>query len=215
MRAASPTFPGTTASGWPGRKGLPVISLSTAPVSNGRARSISSPKPLYSDAGSLWWEGDVLVEQGRDIAYVEHWHRDGSATLPIAAVALHDPVQGRKGALLRVGPVFMFARDRAVVPPAHQTLGECVAGADSLEDVRALIDCEISFGRVGPEGFRITASSLPYRIGDVLGPRLVGSTLSTRDRGGHGETAVRHWEITESEGELGTLDAAVPALAER
>src|SRR5580700_5540438 len=31
------------------------------------------PRSLRADAGRLWWEDEILVEAGRDEAYVEHW----------------------------------------------------------------------------------------------------------------------------------------------
>ena len=108
----------------------------------------------------------------------------------------------------------MFARDRTVVPSAQQTLSQCVKDAHSLEDARALVDCEISFGRVGPAGFQIATSSLPYRTGDLLGQSRANSTLTTIDRAPNGEPMIRRWEITECEGDISALDAAVLAVAE-
>jgi hypothetical protein len=173
------------------------------------ARQIDfQPKALYSDAGSLWWEGDVLIERGRDVDYIEHWHRDASTVLvSSAAVMLRELDGDAKGALLRAGSVFMFARDRVITPPAHKTLPECIDAASSLADARALIDCEISFGSVHADAFRITASSLPYRVGDILEPRYSGRRLTTRDRGPSGAALTRHWEITETEGNPHTLGA--------
>jgi hypothetical protein len=170
------------------------------------ARSIDfQPRAPCDDAGSLCWQGGVLVETGRDVAYIEHWHRNTAPTLPAGAVALREANEKTAAALLRVGPVFMFARDRAVVPAARRTLGECVAGAPTLKDARELVDCEISFGDVQSAGFRITASSLPYRIGDALDPHFTRERLTTMDRAADGAVLVRHWEITGSEGELDAL----------
>ena len=164
------------------------------------------PTAQYSDAGSLQWEGDVLIERGRDVGYIEHWHRDtGRPPLPVGALALCEENNGTKGALLRVGPVFMFARERSLVPPAQKTLGECVAGARSLEHAQQLVDCEISFGNVSPSGFCITQSSLPYRRGDVLKQRLTNDTVITMDRAPNGDPIARHWRITEVEGERAAL----------
>jgi hypothetical protein len=177
------------------------------------ARTIDfQPKPLYSDTGSLWWEGNVLVEKGRDIAYIEHWHREEeAATYPIGAVTLRERHTNTPAAFLRVGSNFMFARDRAVIPPAQQTLSECVAAAPSLRDAQALVDCEISFGAVGPQGFWITASTLPYRIGEVLDQRLGDGALTTSDRDFNGDVITRQWEITGSEGTISTLQP-MPAI---
>jgi hypothetical protein len=170
-------------------------------------RSIDfQPRAPCDDAGSLCWHGGVLVETGRDIAYVEHWHRDaGAAWQPAAAVALRDANDNTVAALLRVGPVFMFARDRAVVPPAGRTLAECVAAAPTLRHAQQLVDCEISFGDTLSAGFRISASSLPFRIGDALQPHFTRERLTTIDRAADGAPVIRHWEITGSEGELGAL----------
>jgi hypothetical protein len=160
-------------------------------------------KPLYSDAGSLWWEGDILIERGRDVDYIEHWHReDSSAVATVAAVALRQMGGHIKASLLRVDSAFMFARERSVAPPAHKTLPECIAEVSSLNDAQALIDCEISFGTVSAAGFQITASSLPYRIGDVLNPRYSGGRLTTLDRSAAGAIVTRQWEIIEPEGDL-------------
>ncbi len=164
------------------------------------------PSTSCDDVGSLCWQGGVLVETGRDVDYVEHWHRDASApTLPTAAVTLREANENTAAALLRVGPVFMFARDRAVRPPAGRTLAECVAAAPGLRDAQQLVDCEISFGDVRVAEFRITASSLPFRIGDALQPQFERAHLTTLDRAPGGAPLVRHWEITAAEGELGAL----------
>jgi hypothetical protein len=173
-------------------------------------RSIDfQPKPLYSDVGSLWWgEGNVLIERGRDIEYIEHWHRDDATVIGnVAAVTLRGGDCGTKAALLRVGSMFMFARDRSIVPPPHKTLPECIAEVASIQDARALIDCEISFGEIGPEGLQITASSLPYRRGDFLHPGVSTSHLTLRDRSPSGTDITRRWDILEVEGDP-TLIAA-------
>jgi hypothetical protein len=166
------------------------------------------PKSPCDDVGSLCWQGGVLVETGRDVAYVEHWHRDVSApTLPAAAVTLREANENTAAALLRVGAVFMFARDRAVLPAAGRTLAECVAGAPSLKAAQQLVDCEISFGAVQGARFQITASSLPFRIGDALDPQFARQRLTTLDRAADGAPLTRRWEITAGEGELGALGA--------
>jgi hypothetical protein len=173
-------------------------------------RSIDfQPRSPLADAGSLHWEGNVLVETGRDIGYVEHWHRDSTAaTLPVAAAVLRDADDNTAGALLRVGPVFMFARDRALTLAGPQTLGECVAAADTLRQAQQLVDCEISFGRVLPAGFHISASTLPWRIGALLGQRIMRTQLTTPDCAANGSAISRRWEIVEAEGDLSALAAA-------
>jgi hypothetical protein len=170
-------------------------------------RSIDyQPKPLYSDVGSLWWEGNVLIERGRDIEYIEHWHRDDARAITnVAAVTLQGGDRDTKASLLRVGSLFMFARDRSIVPAAHKTLPECTAEAASIEEARALIDCEISFGEINGGGFQISASSLPYRVGDFLRPHDSTSRLALLDRDPCGAAVTRHWEIIDAEGDLGLI----------
>jgi hypothetical protein len=164
------------------------------------------PTAVHADAGTLEWDGQVLVERGRDVEYIEHWHRDALAAIePAAAVVLCEKTVGTRAQLLRVGESFMFARDRAVPLPGHRTLGECVAAAGTVQQARALVDCEISFGIVTPDGFRITASSLPYRIGDVLSQSLTNDWVSTRDRDARGNPVDRLWDIVGAEGDIGVL----------
>jgi hypothetical protein len=178
-------------------------------------RSIDfQPRALSADAGSLCWEGDVLVETGRDIAYIEHWHRDDRApTLPVAAVSLRDADENTAAAMLRVGAQFMFARDRPMLAAAGRTLGQCIAGAATLQQAQGLVDCEISFGTALPGGFQITASTLPWRIGDILDPRFTRGRLGTMDRTPNGAARRRRWEIADSEGEPAALAAAGDAAA--
>jgi len=173
-------------------------------------RSIDfQPRSPAADAGSLHWEGNVLLETGRDIGYVEHWHRDTTAaTLPVAAAVLRDANDSTAAALLRVGSMFMFARDRALTLAGPQTLGDCVAGASTLRQAQQLVDCEISFGRALQGGVKITASTLPWRIGALLEQRIARSQLTTLDCATNGSAITRRWEIVDVEGDLAALAAA-------
>jgi hypothetical protein len=126
------------------------------------------PRSAAADAGALWWEGEILIEQGRDEPYIEHWHRDPAIpATPSLALSLSCPATGAPACFLRVGPFFMFARDRAVTPPPGTRLADGVAGAADIKAARALIDCEISFGHV-ETGYQIIASTLPHRVGTAL-----------------------------------------------
>jgi hypothetical protein len=161
------------------------------------------PKTGHADAGSLTWEQGVLVERGRDVAYTEHWHRDGARSVaPAAAIWLRDTGSGANAVLLRVGADFMMARDRAVALTPGATLAECVTGAASSERARELIDCEISRGLVAAPGLQITQSTLPYRAGDVVNGEIRGSRFLSRDRAWDGGQYTREWEIIAAEGEI-------------
>jgi hypothetical protein len=123
------------------------------------------PSPT-ADAGSLHWEGEVLIETGRDADYVEHWHRDTSAARTPTSLT---ELQVSPAVLLRVGPHFMYARDRAVpLDKSYRTLAEYIKATPDLQHARELIDCEISFGTEAESGLCITASTLPYRIGALV-----------------------------------------------
>lgn len=164
------------------------------------------PASPIADAGSLDWEDEVLIERGRDVRYTEHWHRDAAAaTEPCGAVFLREAGLQTKAVLLRVGANFIFARDRAAPLPPGGTLGDWVAGAPTLQSARTLLDCEISFGAVAAEEFRITESTLPYRVGSVLGQHFLQHTVTTADIDCAGNAVVREWQIDECEGDAGAL----------
>src|SRR5450755_528245 len=171
------------------------------------ARQIDfQPKSPIADAGSLEWQADVLVERGRDVDYIEHWHRDGAAaTVPQGAVELREGDHGTNAVLLRVGSTFMFARDRTMPLPAHGTLQECIATAPTVSVARQLIDCEISAGIVAAEGFRITASTLPFRRGRLLDHKWLHDSVVTWEHRSDGTAIGRRWTIVGREGDFGAL----------
>jgi hypothetical protein len=166
-------------------------------------RSIDfQPRTHQADAGSLTWQKNVLIENGRDVRYVEHWHRDADqARQPLWALELGEPSTAIRAALVRVGELFMFARDRNIAATPECTLHTCVAQAGSLAEARGLIDCEISFGEVRAGAFQITASTLPYRVGEQLALELTRSVATVSDRRPQGVLARRGFEILEIEGE--------------
>lgn len=162
------------------------------------------PASAAADAGWLYWESQVLVERGRDEYYIEHWHRDAAlAAAPLCAMTLHG-VEQPDAILLRVGPTFMFARARTTTAPFGKTLAECVAGAGSVQSARALVDCEISLGRIGAGRCVIQASTLPWRVGCDLAVRVSGATLTTGDTGPDASPRTRHWDIAQAEGDPAT-----------
>lgn len=167
------------------------------------ARAIDfQPESSHADVGSLRWEGDVLVEEGRDVAYVEHWHRPFPADdLPVTGLLLRDRVSGMHGCLVRVGQRFMIARDRDVGLPPYRSLVECVENAAMADDARAMVDCEISLGSVDGGDFRITDSSLPYRVGDRLVPGREDGLVRTSDRDPDGRLFERKWTPVLEEGD--------------
>ena len=161
------------------------------------------PQALYSDAGLLRYEDDYMVEEGRDVPYVEHWHRDTLPCGPVAAASLASD-EG-PAALLRVGDLFMYARARAVALDGGKHLSEHVAGAASLAQAQAMIDCEISLGRIQDGAWIIRHSTLPYRECLNLAPKVRSSRLEIRETDAAGKTFARSFRLDKAEGELSDL----------
>lgn len=159
------------------------------------------PKAIYSDIGRLWIEGDVMVEEGKDIPYIEHWHREPIGDAPLWAARLEDRETGQKGAIARMGSLFMIARERYCDVPEGLTLAECVAGAPDMARAQEYLDCEISQGAVTSRGWFIQRSSLPFREGKPLAPVRTGDLFEMQDQDRGGKPFTRRWEITDLRGE--------------
>lgn len=164
------------------------------------------PRSGGADAAWLWWEEETLMEQGRDLPYVEHWQRDPTVvTRPLAALRLRDPHTGTTAIVLQLGTVFMYARDRQIELPAGAQLLECVAGAESLTAARAMLDCEITLGSAGVGGNVILASTHPWRVAARFELQCADSTVGISDIDAAGHTRLRRWEVIESEGDPGAV----------
>lgn len=168
----------------------------------------------YSDRGSLCVVDGVMVEEGKDIPYIEHWHRDVAGVQPACAVRLEDPVQGCRGFIVRCGDIFMYARGRNLSAPAGMSLIDCVADAPSAAVARSLVDCEISHGAITAKGWRIDHSSLPFKEGLTLDPHLPpgrsnGIVVSDVDRSGR--RIERRWMIIDVQGSLRDLSGITGA----
>jgi hypothetical protein len=152
------------------------------------------------DAGRLFWQGDILVEEGLRNEHFEHWHRDpGLPLAPCWGYVLKNGADGPLGHLVRVGDMFMYARDRAM-KLVNGSLADAVRGAADVAAARGLIDFEISFGTAGAAGWRITRSTLPYRVGAAFDFRLHGSAgLAQDDLSPEGRGMTRSWEIVQAE----------------
>jgi hypothetical protein len=169
------------------------------------------PRPTR-DIGRLYWQDDILIEEGLQGEYIEHWHRDPQLPLlPCAALTLRGLDDERWGSLLRVGNLFMLARDRQC-PVQGGSLAAAVAGAADLAAARALVDFEISAGVITAEAWQITRSTLPFRVGASLTCQMSGEArLHTADLSPEGAAITRHWEIISAEGEPASfLAGAIP-----
>jgi hypothetical protein len=171
------------------------------------------PASGHADAGSLQWDREILVERGRDSEYIEHWHRNSDVpAASVGAVELRERGRALKAILVRHGNTFMFARDRVRSLPALPSLVECLTQASTLAQAQEWIDCEISAGELRRHDLYINASTLPFRIGQVLRLRRAGKSLFTTDQATDGTCIERHWEIVAREGGDEMFDMAGVAL---
>ncbi len=150
-----------------------------------------------ADAGFLAFSDGVLVERGRDIPYIEHWHQTSPRILPHFAIRMQDE-NGFLGFLVRVGDIFMYARNRSVVLPTAGSLAKLIKGA-SPQEGRALVDCEISLGRVRDGSWLIGRSTLPFRAKTDLAPKpsIDGQTFTVADLASYGGPMLRRWKMLE------------------
>jgi allophanate hydrolase len=110
-----------------------------------------------------------------------------------------------------VGDWFAYVRGRSEAI-AGESLERLVQGADSLRRMQRLVDCEVSLGRAGAQGWKITRSSLPYKVGALLAicPEAE-SRLALRDLDETGRVTQRVWEIVEEEADGSIFFEANPA----
>ena len=92
---------------------------------------LEPPGPL-PDAGSMRWDGDVLVETGVHADYVEHWVRGAGSSSPCWSMSLTSETKGA-GVLVRVGERFGWVTAASVVidtvgTPRWTSLGLVVDG---------------------------------------------------------------------------------------
>lgn len=156
------------------------------------------------DSGLLRIHDGILIEEGRYVPYVEHWHRGAEARTPCVALRLRDCQAGCEGVLVRVGHTFMYVRGRAAALPPGMPLTHTIAGAASLQAAQDLIDCEISIGGIGPAGWIIRRSTLPFNEGLRLLPsnaRDCSVKFLTADLTPGGAGATREWDILDIEGD--------------
>lgn len=169
-----------------------------------------SPSPAGIDHGTLHREGALLVERGVDLPYLELWeqteqHLPGdSATLVLA-----EPETGATALLLRTGNHFALVRPRSAAVDRFLRPDE-LTGPDALRQAQDQLDCEISLGTVGPDGWAIDRSTLPFKVGSTV-VFTVGATHDTvhlQDLSPAGHACLRRWAVTEVVGDPGLLAPA-------
>lgn len=154
------------------------------------------------DEGRLVAENGHVVETGRHVGYVEHWHRTPGHSGPVAGLLLCETATRAIGVLVRVGRYFGWARGRARPLPPGGRLADHVAAARTLRDVQDLLDTEVAIGRIDRKGAVRTGSSLPWRVGAPFRFGTDGARLITEDVGPDGGPVRREWEVLGREGAL-------------
>ena len=169
---------------------------------------IQPPRP-QRDIGRLFWQDEMLVEEGVESEYTEHWLRDKNIVNDAAmGMWLRDPASDVSCCVLRVGGWFAYARGR-VGEITGDSLQILVDAAGSLRQMQALVDCEISFGQIMPD-CRISRSSLPYKTGTAFGMCRQGEQLVLPDLDAAGQRIERKWQLLELEGDGSMIFDAIP-----
>lgn len=168
------------------------------------------PATDAGDRGALAFEEGLLIERGADFPYYEHWHAEETGDGPTWAALLSDPAGPARAILVQSGHVFMFARDRARALYGG-TLAEALAAARSPQDRLALLDMEITFGRITGGLWLAERSTLPLRPGTALAPRLTPGAeprLLTDEIDLEGRPFTRRWEIAQLRGTPSSLTSS-------
>jgi allophanate hydrolase len=165
------------------------------------------PSSATADEGRLVAQNGVaenghVIETGRHVDYVEHWHRTPGHSVPVAGLLLRETVTRAIGVLVRVGRHFAWARGRAFPLPPGGRLVDHVAAARTIRDVQDLLDAEVAVGRIGRTGAVRTGSNLPWRVGAPFHFGTAGAQLVTDDVGPDGGPVRRAWEVLAREGAL-------------
>lgn len=124
------------------------------------------PVSGFPEPGLLEWndDGTVMLERAPSGAYVEQWRRIPDSQSPVQQRLHHD------GSRLYVaGVVAVFVRDRPRPIAADERLDVLIAAAGhDRSTIEALVDCEFSLANRRGSAYVITASTHPWRVGDVL-----------------------------------------------
>jgi hypothetical protein len=192
----------TTASALAATEGFAGRLLADGPWARWERLVDLQPPSATPDEGRLVAENGHVVETGRHVRYVEHWHRTPGPIGPVAGLLLRETSTLEMGVLVRVGRNFAWARSRARPLPSGGRLADHVAAARTIRDVQDLLDAEVAIGRIGRAGAIRTGSNLPWLIGAPFRFGTDSGRLVTEDVGPDGGPVRREWEVLAREGAL-------------
>lgn len=140
------------------------------------------------DAGRLSWQGDVLVERGVHLPYVERWRRESSGEVLCAGLSLANE-HGTQAVLVRVG----------------QRLGWAAGSEESAGP-------SVSTGHVAADGgVTLQRSTSLAHVGARWRAALVGDELRTRVVLPDGSAHDRSWAVQAREGCVADLPLLIGA----
>ena len=131
------------------------------------------PPTDQRDQGTLYWEGDMLIEVGPDNSYVEEWQRIATGPTAAMTVSRRTGLTAISKQLVICGDYFIYMCDRRPPLPKNRTLAELLetdtTGKISLQSKQAL-NCEVSLGRCtnGKMPWEIQQSTLPWKEDSCL-----------------------------------------------
>ena len=123
------------------------------------------PVSAFPEPGLMSWsdDGTVMIERAPSGAYVERWELVPGSRDQLGVTAVGDHT------LYRAGDVAVLVRDRTVAIPRPARLPDLLDEHEQDRSmVEALLDCEFSVARRDGSTWSITASTLPWREGEVL-----------------------------------------------
>ncbi|WP_206602810.1 hypothetical protein [Leptolyngbya ohadii] len=176
------------------------------------------PSQPVRDIGWLYWQDDLLIEDGIDQVYREEWQKvddgQGDYTALVLAADLSSPGATWQASLVIAGDYFVYSQNRSFPLPPNGSLTDCLTHAPAQEKQQDYLNCEISFGRCrsGRVPWEIQRSTIPWREGSALWSIKdlaidleKQRVLQTVDRGdtSKNQQEIREWKIWE----WGTGDA--------
>lgn len=123
------------------------------------------PVSAFPEPGIMSWNADatVMTERAPSGAYVEEWRLVAGSRAPLSVVTTN------AATIYRAGDVAAFVRDRTVPIPRVARLSDLVDEyASDRRTVEQLLDCEFSVAELNGRAWVISASTLPWREGQVI-----------------------------------------------
>ena len=123
------------------------------------------PVSAFPEPGLMSWsdDGTVMIERAPSGAYVENWQLVPHSRDPLTFAAFADRQ------VYRAGDVAVLVRDRSIPVPRLARLPDLLHEYQhDRPAIEALLDCEFSVTERRGSEWVVTASTIPWREGQVL-----------------------------------------------